>query len=78
MDTLEKAESMASIRHIVIFLKSRIPIDSFEVPDTTCRKIRRKGEEKKQLQSIMRNSKGKKSSPNVVKSRYQRFIVLSF
>ena len=38
IDTLEKAELTASIRHIVILLKSDIPIYNFEVPDTAGRK----------------------------------------
>ena len=35
MATLERAELTAFIRHIAIFLKSRIPIYNSEVPDTT-------------------------------------------
>ena len=43
MDTLEKAELTASIRHIARFLKSGIQICNFEViPDTTERKTRRR------------------------------------
>ena len=38
IDTLEKAELTASIRHIVILLKSDIPIYNSEVPDTAGRK----------------------------------------
>ena len=38
MDTMEKAELTASIRHIAIFLKSRVPIYNFEVQDTAGRK----------------------------------------
>ena len=41
MDTLEKAEHTASIRHIARFLKSGIPIYNSEVPDTLGRKKRR-------------------------------------
>ena len=41
MDTLEKAENTASIRHIARFLKSGIPIYNSEVPDTPGRKTRR-------------------------------------
>ena len=40
MDTLEKAELTASIRHIERFLKSRIPIYNSEAPDTAGRKTR--------------------------------------
>ena len=50
MDTLEKAELTASIRHIAIFLKSRIPIYNFEVPDRAGRK-REEGEHR-QLRSV--------------------------
>ena len=42
MDTLEKAELIASIHHIAIFLKSVIPIYNSEVSDATGRKMRRK------------------------------------
>ena len=42
MDSLEKIEFTASIRHISIFLKSRIPIFNFEVPDMASRKMRRR------------------------------------
>ena len=42
MDTLEKAELTASIRHIAISLKSRIPIYNSKVPDTAGRKTRRR------------------------------------
>ena len=42
MGTLEKAELTASIRHIVRFLKSGIPIYNSEVPDATGRKTRRR------------------------------------
>ena len=41
MDTLEKAELNASIRHIAKFLKSGIPIYNSEVLDTAGRKTRR-------------------------------------
>ena len=41
MDTLENAELTVSIRHIVRFLKSGIPIYNSEVPDTAGRKTRR-------------------------------------
>ena len=40
MDTLEKAELTASIRHIARFLKSEIQIYNSEVPDTADRKTR--------------------------------------
>ena len=43
MDTLEKAELNASIRHIARFLKSGIPIYKSEVTDTAGRKTRRRG-----------------------------------
>ena len=42
MDTLEKTELTASIRHIAIFLKSGIPIYNSEVPDTAGRNTRRR------------------------------------
>ena len=42
IDTLEKAELTASIRHIAIFLKSGIPIFNSEVPDTAGRETRRR------------------------------------
>ena len=42
VDTLEKVELTASIRHIARFLKSGIPIYNSEVPDTLGRKIRRR------------------------------------
>ena len=38
MDTLEKAEFTPSIRHIVIFLKSGIPIYNSEISDMAGRK----------------------------------------
>ena len=40
MDTLEKVEITASIRHIARFLQSRIPIHSSDFPDTDDRKTR--------------------------------------
>ena len=40
MDTLEKAELIASIHHIAIFLKSVIPIYNSEVSDAAGRKRR--------------------------------------
>ena len=43
IDTLEKAELTASIRHITRFLKSRIPIYISQVPDSAGRKTRRRG-----------------------------------
>ena len=42
MDTLEKPELTASIRHIAIFLKSGKPIYNSGVPDTAGRKTRRR------------------------------------
>ena len=42
MDTLEKAELIASIHHIAIFLKSGIPIYNSEVSDAAGRKMSRK------------------------------------
>ena len=42
MDTLEKAEHIASFRHIARFLKSGIPIYNSEVPDKADRKTRRR------------------------------------
>ena len=41
LDTLEKDELTVSIRHIVTFLKSGIPIYNSEVPDTAGRKTAR-------------------------------------
>ena len=42
MDTSEKAELTASIRHITIFLKLGIPIYNSGFRDTTSRKTRRR------------------------------------
>ena len=42
MNTLEKVEVTASIRHIARFLKSGIPIYNAEVTDTAGRKTRRR------------------------------------
>ena len=42
MNTLEKAELTASLRHIERFSKSVIPIYNPEVPDTAGRKTRRR------------------------------------
>ena len=39
---MEKAELTGSIRHIARFLKSVIPIYSSKVPDTACRKTRKR------------------------------------
>ena len=59
MDTLEKVELTASIRHIAIFLKSEIPIYNSEVP--TGRKIRRRRKKKRtQLQSVCASRKRNK------------------
>ena len=41
MDTLEKAELTASIRHIARLLKLGIPTYNSKVPDTAARKTRR-------------------------------------
>ena len=41
MDTFEKAEVTASIRHAVTFLKLGIPIYNSEIPDTAGRRARR-------------------------------------
>ena len=45
MDTLEKAELTASVRHIAIFLKSGIPIYNSEDLDIAGRKKEKEGEE---------------------------------
>ena len=42
MDTLEKAELTALIRHIAIYFKSGIPLYNSEVLDTAGRKTRRR------------------------------------
>ena len=42
MDTLEKSEFTASIRHKTRFLKSKIPIYNSEARNTTSRKTRRR------------------------------------
>ena len=42
MDTLKKAELTGSICHMAIFLKSGIPINNSEVPDTAGRKTRKR------------------------------------
>ena len=42
MDTLEKPELAALIRHIAIFLKSGMPIYNYEVPNTADRRRKRK------------------------------------
>ena len=47
MDTLEKAELTASIRHVERFLKSGILIYISEVPDTAGRKTRRRRRRRK-------------------------------
>ena len=56
VDTFEKAELTASIRHAVRFLKLGIPIYNSEIPDTAGRKARRTT----QLQSVMRFTKTQK------------------
>ena len=53
MDTLEQAGLTFSIRDIVRFLKSGIPIYNSEVPDMADRK-KGKEEKQKQLQSVLR------------------------
>ena len=42
IDTLEKAELTALIRHIARFSKSETPVYKSEVPDTAGRKMRRR------------------------------------
>ena len=42
MDTLKKADLIASIRHIARILKSGITICNFKVPGTACRETRRR------------------------------------
>ena len=42
MDTLEKPELAALIRHIAIFLKSGMPIYNYKVPNTAGRRRKRK------------------------------------
>ena len=51
MDTSEKAELTASIRHITIFLKLGIPIYN---SDSRIRLAEKREEEYRQLQSVMR------------------------
>ena len=51
MDTLEKAELIASVCHVARFLKSGVPIYNSEVLDTAGRKTRRRSEDR-QLQSV--------------------------
>ena len=53
MYALEKAELTTSMRHIVRFLKLGIPIYYPEVPDMAGRKVRKKKEERRQLQSVL-------------------------
>ena len=50
MDALEKAELIASIRHIERYLKSGIPIYNTEVPDTVGRKTGRR--RRRRIQAI--------------------------
>ena len=52
MDTLEKAELIASVCHVARFLKSGVPIYNSEVLDTAGRKTRRRSEDR-QLQSVL-------------------------
>ena len=52
MDTLEKAELTALIRHIGRFLKSGIPLFNIEVPDTAGRKTRKRRSRRRRAQSI--------------------------
>ena len=56
MDALEKAELIASIRHIERYLKSGIPIYNTEVPDTAGKREEEGEEEYRQLQSVIRFS----------------------
>ena len=49
MDTLEKAELTASVRHIAIFLKSGIPIYNSEYLDIAGIKKKKKKKEKKKI-----------------------------
>ena len=58
MDTLEKADLTALIRHIQRFLKSEIPIYNSEVPGMAGKK--REEEEQRQLQSVMRLKRSNK------------------
>ena len=52
VNTLEKAELTASIRHIAMFLKSEIPIYNFEVRDTGGRKTRKRRRRVRRTQEI--------------------------
>ena len=54
MDTLEKAELTASIRHIAIFLKSGILIYNPEVPHTAGRKTKRRMKRRRRTQAIVK------------------------
>ena len=63
VDTLEKAELIASVWHIVRFLKSGILIYNSEVPDMTGR--RRREEEHRQLQSVLRFTQTQKGKNHI-------------
>ena len=46
MNTLEKAELTTSTRHITILLKSGIPMNNSEVPDSADKKNEKKNDKK--------------------------------
>ena len=73
MNTFEKGKLLASIRHIVIFLKSGKPIYSSVVHDMAYRKMRKRRIRKQSISKhyvFHSNSKNDSSSPEVLKSRY--------
>ena len=49
MNTLEKAEPIASVCHIEIFSKSGIPIYNFKVPDTVGKTNEKENKHKKSV-----------------------------
>ena len=57
VDTFEKAELTASIRHAVRFLKLGIP---FTIPKSRIRLVEKREEQHRQLQSVMRFTKTQK------------------
>ena len=85
MGILEKAKLAASIHHIVIFIKSGIPIYNSKVPDTAGRKTRKRGK----TQEIAKHQCIKGYDPEVLRvsyilnnimrcSKYSIFIFMKF
>ena len=68
MDNLEKAKLTASIRQIVIFLKSGIPIFNVKVPDKAGKKTRRRTQAIANRYAYHTNAK----------STYQMLLMLPF